>query len=266
MWILTSASWTDEVIMTREVPVRLLAGEFIFGRQQFVNGTGLSEKKIRLLMDLFICERMIELIPTKSRANRFSVYRVVKWNLYQKIWPAEGQLMGHEERQADPPEMVESFRPADETFKKARNQDDKVERERKERKRGIRGKSRNESFESADKYRTRVDAHYAGLSKEDVHDYQVTYPLIDVEQCIRESRRWLIDNSNKRKKLLSKFLNGWLKRAQDRPTLHTPRERKIFTYEQMGLWVRNNEGTTDNFEMIGPDKWRKRVTNDTGSD
>jgi hypothetical protein len=51
-----------------------------------------------------------------------------------------------------------------------------------------------------------------------IEDYARTYPAVNIEQEIREMRRWALDNPTLRKTLrgMPRFINAWLSREQDR--------------------------------------------------
>lgn len=59
-----------------------------------------------------------------------------------------------------------------------------------------------------------------GVSQTQVDDYAITFPAVDVPQQLREMRRWLMDNPERRKTAtgMPKFINRWLSKEQDKGT------------------------------------------------
>lgn len=53
----------------------------------------------------------------------------------------------------------------------------------------------------------------------DIAEWEHTYPAVNVEGELQKARAWCLANPSKRKthRGMSKFLNGWLSRANDRP-------------------------------------------------
>lgn len=49
-----------------------------------------------------------------------------------------------------------------------------------------------------------------------LHEWESTYPGVDVLAECRKARQWVIDNRRKTATGMPKFLNGWLSRANDR--------------------------------------------------
>ena len=62
------------------------------------------------------------------------------------------------------------------------------------------------------------------VSRQEVEEYAVLYPAVDVQQELRNMRGWCLANPAKRKTRsgVKKFVNGWLSRAQDRGGTHAP--------------------------------------------
>ena len=62
------------------------------------------------------------------------------------------------------------------------------------------------------------------VSRQEVEEYAVLYPAVDVQQELRNMRGWCLANPSKRKTRsgVKKFVNGWLSRAQNRGGTHAP--------------------------------------------
>lgn len=73
--------------------VTLNRGEFIFGRQSWSKRLGISEQRLRTLIDKLIQDNMIELV---KKYNKFTIYRVVN---YEKYNPQTNQQETTENKQ-----------------------------------------------------------------------------------------------------------------------------------------------------------------------
>lgn len=62
------------------------------------------------------------------------------------------------------------------------------------------------------------DGSYFNVSKETAEQYKMFYPAIDVDAELKKAAAWCFSNQANRKtrKGITRFLNGWLSRAQDK--------------------------------------------------
>jgi len=76
----------------QEIPLQ--PGQFIFGRKKAAEETGLSEKQIRLCMNILKFRSSVAI----KTASKFSIVSIVNWEAYQGVdtgeGPAEGQSKG----------------------------------------------------------------------------------------------------------------------------------------------------------------------------
>ena len=61
--------------------VTLNRGEFIFGRQSWSKRLGISEQRLRTLIDKLIQDNMIEVV---KKYNKFTIYRIVNYEKYNQ--------------------------------------------------------------------------------------------------------------------------------------------------------------------------------------
>ncbi len=79
----------------------------------------------------------------------------------------------------------------------------KVKKEKKEK------KTYSVSFDYANRTLT-------GLTSEDISEWKIAFPAVNIEQQIYSAKQWLIDNPAKKKKNVRRFLTNWLRRDQER--------------------------------------------------
>ena len=63
-----------------------------------------------------------------------------------------------------------------------------------------------------------IDGTEHGVTTQDIAEWKLAYPAVDVEQQLRAMRVWLLANPNNRKtpKGIRRFANSWLQKAQDK--------------------------------------------------
>ena len=85
------------------------------------------------------------------------------------------------------------------------------------------------------------DAKGWGLTVDKLGEYVETYPGVDCPAEARKARQWLTDSPTRRKTArgMTKFLNGWMERAQNRSTGNgKPAEpvSRVATKEDLANW------------------------------
>jgi len=77
--------------------IELQPGEFIFGRKRWAEALGMPEKKLRNCVrnasDMRSNQARLRAI---KRASKYTVYKIINWELYQPNETQEGQQVGHE--------------------------------------------------------------------------------------------------------------------------------------------------------------------------
>ncbi len=61
-----------------------------------------------------------------------------------------------------------------------------------------------------------------GISQSNVYEWSELYPAVDIMQCLRNMKGWLLANKSKRKTIrgINKFIITWLQKEQDRGGTH----------------------------------------------
>ncbi len=67
-------------------------------------------------------------------------------------------------------------------------------------------------------YKERVKDYYASIDEQMIKDWESGHPNVDVENELRRSKNWLLNNTNKAKKNFKSFINRWLDNQMERPT------------------------------------------------
>ena len=57
---------------------------------------------------------------------------------------------------------------------------------------------------------------FSGITEKDRLEWSEAFPAVNIDRQLAAASRWLKDNPAKRKKLVGKFITGWLSRAQER--------------------------------------------------
>ncbi len=86
-----------------------------------------------------------------------------------------------------------------------------------------------------------------GISQEQIDQYAVTFPAVDVPQQFREMRQWLLDNRERRKteRGMPKFVNAWLGREQDKGSKNGNGQRQATAHENFARGLYLAAGGTD---------------------
>ena len=64
-------------------------------------------------------------------------------------------------------------------------------------------------------YKQKVDEFYKSLDDEFIKDLKEAYPNVDINQQLKESRLWLIANTNKAKKNFQAFITRWMGKCME---------------------------------------------------
>ena len=59
-------------------------------------------------------------------------------------------------------------------------------------------------------YKQKVDEFYDSLDEEFINELKEAYPNVDIDQQLKESRLWLLTNTNKAKKNFQAFITRWM--------------------------------------------------------
>lgn len=98
------ALWVHLLMMANHAPrdikiggnnITVNRGEFVTGRQALAKVSGISEKKIRMLLDYFETEEMI----TRIRTNRYSIIRIENYEKFQNRGQQRASKMGQQKGQ-----------------------------------------------------------------------------------------------------------------------------------------------------------------------
>lgn len=172
-------------------------GEFIFGRIKWSERIGISERRLRTLMDKLIADNMIYLV---KRAPKFSIYCVTNYAKYrpqndqQETLEPQG-FEGHSDQQNV--QQTTSKRPANDqqvTTKEQRNKDNKVNKV-KEIKRAY---AENVQLTESE-YQRLVDEYGKELTDRSV-EYLSSYKVEKSYKTKSDNltiRRWVIDAAKK---------------------------------------------------------------------
>lgn len=77
--MLFEATWEDKTFLFNKQTVTLKRGQFIYGRKAFAKKSGMTEDRVRGLVDKLKLDQMI----TQLATNRYSVITVLNYSLYQ---------------------------------------------------------------------------------------------------------------------------------------------------------------------------------------
>lgn len=105
--------------------VTLNRGEFIFGRQSWSKRLGISEQRLRTLIDKLIQDNMIEVV---KKNNKFTIYRVIN---YEKYNPQTNQqeTTENEQKQEDDNQQTTSKQPTSNLQVTTKEESNKVNKE-----------------------------------------------------------------------------------------------------------------------------------------
>ncbi len=286
-WCLLKAQYKDGTAFYRGESVKLGPGEFVFGRRLAARETGLSDKQIRNLVDLLIKEKMI--IPRASRnvgrgAGRFSIYHVENWAEYQILGPAEMSAQG--------PTRGQQKGPAERPAESRRESTKKGQQKGQQKGPHLNKEDIREEYKAA----TDVPAIYSALSRTFLEQQRKQIPKESVwkdfearvaegakslhlfhtqngwtEEEIRDLLDWIPNDKDfwstgirtlgsirvrkKGKGTPMKFENAAADMRRKRGGLSPS---GVMTYDQM-IAVKDEELiTTDHFQRIGDDQWKRK--------
>lgn len=97
MYLLTEACWKEHETLLGGKKLVLQPGQLIFGRKKASLETGISESKIRRILDLFKSDHQIE----QQSTNQGSVITIVNWDLYQRSDQRKSQRATNERPASD---------------------------------------------------------------------------------------------------------------------------------------------------------------------
>lgn len=189
------ANWKDGRFRDITVP----RGSFVSSIAKLAEETGLTEDEVRTAILHLIRTKEI----TKQSTNRFTVFTVVNYALYQDVT---------EQIPSSSLSIPVPF-PTIKERKKERKEEDlgKI----------VNNFSCSELEESAPNpsgiLLPLVDKSFYDVPLEKIALWRETYPAVDVEQELRRTIAWLDSNPTKRKtrRGIERFINNWLARTQD---------------------------------------------------
>jgi hypothetical protein len=184
VWIhlLLKANWKDSEYLGCHIP----RGSGVFGRASLARDTGLSQRAIRTA-----CQRLKSTNEITTRStSRFTVYTIVKYDEYQNQQnkTTSGTTSG-----------TTSKRPAND------QQTTTSEESKKER----------ILMPKAEKIQLSAEG-WNGSVNTRLKFWKETYPGIDVDVELKRAAAWALANPKNRKSNWERFLNNWLRNAQDR--------------------------------------------------
>lgn len=194
--MLLKANWKEGNFKGTTVP----RGSFVSSIAKLAEETGLTGDEVRTAISHLICTKEI----TKQSTNKYTVFTVVNYNLYQDIT----------KRDTSTARTIPNLFPT-------------IEQSNKEtRKQDIRNIVNDISCSGPEKSALRpsgillplVDKSFYDVPLDKITLWQETYPAVDVEQELRRMIAWLDSNPTKRKtrKGIDRFINNWLAKTQDR--------------------------------------------------
>lgn len=194
--MLLKANWKDGRFRDTTVP----RGSFVSSVAKLAEETGLTNDEVRTAISHLVRTKEI----TKQSTNRYTVFTVVNYVLYQDI----------PEQRPSSPQPIPVLFPTIEEGKKVR---------RKEKLNSITKDDTicPEPEESAPTPSGILlplnDKSFYGVPREKITLWRETYPAVDVEQELRRMVAWLDSNPTKRKtrRGIERFINSWLARTQD---------------------------------------------------
>lgn len=193
--MLLKANWKDGVFKDITVP----RGSFVSSVAKLAEETGLTNDEVRTAISHLVRTKEI----TKQSTNRYTVFTVVNYALYQDI----------PEQRPSSTQPIPVLFPTIEEGKKVRRKE--------EFRNTVNGISCPESEKSAPTpsgiLLPLVDKSFYDVPQEKITLWRETYPAVDVEQELRRMVAWLDSNPTKRKtrRGIERFINSWLARTQD---------------------------------------------------
>lgn len=194
--MLLKANWKDGRFRDTTVP----RGSFVSSIAKLAEETGLTNDEVRTAISHLIHTGEV----TKRSTNRYTVFTVVNYALYQDI---------PEQSPSSPQPIPKLFPTIEQRNKETKEQD----------LRNIKNDISCSELEP-DSAPTPsgillplVDKSFYDVPLDKIALWRETYPAVDVEQELRRMIAWLDSNPTKRKtrRGIERFINNWLARTQD---------------------------------------------------
>ncbi len=192
--MLLKANWREGKFRDTTVP----RGSFVSSIAKLAEETGLTNDEVRTAISHLVCTKEI----TKQSTNRYTVFTVVNYALYQDI----------PEQRPSSTQPIPVLFPTIEEGKKVRREED------------FRNIASNISCPEPKTAPTSSgillplnDKSFYDVPQDKITLWRATYPAVDVEQELRRMVAWLDSNPTKRKtrRGIERFINSWLARTQD---------------------------------------------------
>lgn len=193
--MLLKANWKEGKFRDITVP----RGSFVSSIAKLAEETGLTNDEVRTAISHLICTKEI----TKQSTNRYTVFTVVNYALYQDVT----------EQLPSSPQPIPVLFPTIEQRNKGTKEQNLGNT--------INGISCPEPEKSAPTPSgislPLVDKSVYDVTQEKITLWRETYPAVDIEQELRRMIAWLDSNPTKRKtrRGIERFINSWLARTQD---------------------------------------------------
>lgn len=195
--MLLKANWKEGKFRDTTVP----RGSFVSSVAKLAQETGLTDDEVRTAISHLISTNEI----TKQSTNKYTVFTVVNYNLYQDV-----------------PELEDTQSPSRAQsvpilFPTIEQEGTNITREQ------INNSFCSEPEESAPNRPSGIllplnDKSSYDVPMDKITLWKETYPAVDVEQELRRMAAWLDCNPQRRKtrRGINRFINSWLAREQDR--------------------------------------------------
>lgn len=194
--MLLKANWREGKFKGTTVP----RGSFVSSIAKLAEETGLTKDEIRTAILHLVNTKEI----TKQSTNKYTVFTVIKYNLYQDIPKQE------DKQNPSNAHSIPKLFPTIEEYKESN----------KEKK-----KENNNICPEPDKPSPDLSGIKLSLNDKSFYDvpldkialWKETYQAVDIEQELKKMAAWLDSNPTRRKtrRGITKFINGWLSRQQD---------------------------------------------------
>lgn len=194
--MLLKVNWKDGVFRDTTVP----RGSFVSSIAKLAEETGLTNDEVRTAISHLIRTKEI----TKQSTNRYTVFTVVNYALYQD----------DTKQNPSSPQPIPVLFPTIEEGKKVRREEE------------LNSITKDDTIcsepEKSAPYPSGillplVDKSFYDVPLDKIALWRETYPAVDIEQELRRMIAWLDSNPTKRKtrRGIERFINSWLARTQD---------------------------------------------------
>lgn len=184
-------------------------GSFVSSYPNLAAETGLSVQNIRTALKRLISTGEL----TVKKYPKFTLFKVENYDMYQTPnSQPNSQLTGNQ--QASNSQLT--------TIKEIKNV------RKKERKNSKYAPTSNEAEPVIIEIPTNRNGEYYPVTQKMVDDWQELYPNVNILQELRKAKGWSLSNPAKRKTLkgMSRFLNSWFSREQDKNSYNQINQRK----------------------------------------